>query len=45
MMGFEMGLYVNLGLFTLYTIFLVVFSVDEAKRGKRGNATHINKAA
>ena len=45
MMEFEMALYVNLVLFTLYTILLVVFSIDEAKRGKKGKAMHVKKAA
>jgi len=44
-MEFGLALYINVALFSLYTILLIIFSIDEAKRGKRGKAVQVKKAA
>ena len=44
-MEFGLALYINVALLSLYTILLITFSIDEAKRGNRGEAVQAKKAA
>ena len=44
-MEFELALQINVALFTLYTIVLIIFSLDEAKRGEKGETIEDKKAA
>ena len=44
-MEFEIALFVNLALFTLYSALLITLSVDEAKRGEKEEALRAKQAA